>query len=62
MNDDNVKKEYDCENCKYRIYDEYFCGCCMMHVLDEFEKIKHPERPPLKYENRPAQMERSRFS
>lgn len=54
MNDDNVKKEYDCENCKYRIYDEYFCGCCMMHVLDEFEKIKHPERPPLKYENRPA--------
>lgn len=42
MNDDNVKKEYDCENCKYRIFDEYFCGCCMMRVLDEFEKLKSP--------------------
>ena len=40
MNDENVKKEYDCEKCKYRPYDEYFCGCCMMRVLDEFESLK----------------------
>lgn len=54
MNDD-IKKKYDCWNCKYRPYDEYFCGCCMMRVLDEFEKLKAPGDPIADQQN-PAQL------
>lgn len=52
MNDD-VKKEYDCLNCKYRPYDEYFCGYCMMRVLDEFEKLKASGTIAAKQQKRP---------
>ncbi len=40
-------KVYDCENCKYRNPDVYFCDCCMVKILEEHyeREIDYVKKP-----------------